>query len=153
MNNFYTTVIIILLFYIRLQSHQDTLITIWQLNNTDTVHGIKANYLIDKPKIISISSHKALYFDGIDDGFILDINPFKKCKNFTIEVIFLPDSSTNPNNYEQRFLHIQNENDSRRILLELRLIIKNLWTLDTFIKSINSRCTLLDTNNLHLTNK
>lgn len=46
------------------------------------------------------------------------------------------------------FFHLRSgENDTRRILIELRLLSNNRWSLDTFIKSENSSRTLLDTIN------
>ena len=75
-------------------------------------------------------------------------NPMNGWDEFTIEMIIKPDSSSITENFEQRFFHLRSsENDIRRILIELRLLSNNRWSLDTFIKSENSSCTLLDTIN------
>lgn len=111
--------------------------------------GFNTSFLTDKPTLINTSYGKALYFDGIDDGLLIDYNPLANYSCFSIEVFFKPDLSSDPNNYEQRFIHIKNEDDSKRILIEFRLLKNNRWSLDTFIKSDTSRCTLLDTTISH----
>lgn len=142
----------IAVFFIALALTQKHSTIIWHLNNPDYVNGIKTTFLKDKPTKIN-SFENALYFDGIDDGLLINFNPIANSKSFTIEIIFMPDSSTIPEHSEQRFLHIKNKDDSKRILIELRLVRTNRWSLDTFIKSSNSRCTLLDTSISHPTNK
>jgi hypothetical protein len=129
---------------------QDTLV--WKLNNPDTVGHFKTSYLTDRPSVIHTEYGEALIFDGVDDGILVNANPLGNADSFTIEVLFLPDSSSDISNYEQRFIHIKNRDDSRRILIELRLK-KNRWTLDTFIKNGNSKCTLIDTSIWHETGK
>lgn len=143
----------IILFAIESFSQEDFYSKVWSLSNQDSIAGLKTTYLIDKPKKIKTHFGESLYFDGINDGLLINHNPIPSYSNFTIEILFMPDSSSNLDNYEQRFLHIKNSDDSRRILLELRLVRKNKWSLDTFIKSGNSRCTLLDTSIQHQTNK
>ncbi|MGK9476338.1 LamG-like jellyroll fold domain-containing protein [Melioribacter sp. OK-6-Me] len=129
---------------------QDTLV--WILNNPDTVGNFKTSFLTGRPSIINTEYGDALYFDGIDDGILINNYPLCDSENFTIEVFFRPDSSSNIANYEQRFLHIKNKDDFKRILMELRLK-KNKWTLDTFIKNGDSKCTLIDTSIWHETGK
>ncbi|AFN74611.1 putative lipoprotein [Melioribacter roseus P3M-2] len=125
---------------------QDTLV--WKLNNPDTVGNFKTSYLTDRPSVINTEYGEALIFDGVDDGILVNANPLGNADSFTIEVFFRPDSSSDISNYEQRFIHIKNSDDSRRILIELRLK-KNRWTLDTFIKNGDSKCTLIDTSIWH----
>jgi hypothetical protein len=127
--------------------------SVWILDNLFSVAGFVPSELNELPSIVETMQGKAALFDGKNDGMLIASNPLEGASSFTIEVIFRPDSSANPINLEQRFLHIRNlSNDSRRILIELRLIRKQLWSLDTFIRSENSSCTLLDTldsNKLH----
>lgn len=130
---------------------------IWIIDNTDSIGSYNINYIrpISEnysqsriPFIIDTELGKALKFNGIDEGIIVDGNPMKDWDEFTIEMIIKPDSSSIIENFEQRFFHLRSkENDTRRILIELRLLSKNRWSLDTFIKSDNSSCTLLDTLN------
>ncbi len=127
----------------------DTVTIIWNLENPYNIGGFSTTFLTDKPSVINTTFGKALYFDGIDDGLLINYNPLANCSNFTIEIFFKPDYSKNPDNYEQRFLHIKNADDSKRILIELRLLKNKIWSLDTFIKSDSSRCTLLDTTISH----
>ncbi|MCX7797569.1 MAG: LamG domain-containing protein [Melioribacter sp.] len=142
----------ILFFYCVIYPQQD-INTIWYLNNPDTISGAITTPLTDKPVKIKSPFGNSLYFDGNDDGLLLNLNPISDWESFTIEIVFMPDSSSNLQHYEQRFLHIKNQDDSKRVLIETRLIKKNLWSLDTFIKSGNSRCTLIDTSIFHPTNR
>lgn len=127
----------------------DTVAVIWNLENPYNVGGFSTTFLTDKPSVVNTTFGEALYFDGINDGLLIDYNPLANCSSFTIEIFFKPDSSKNPDNYEQRFLHIKNADDSKRILIELRLLKNKSWSLDTFIKTDTSRCTLLDTTIFH----
>lgn len=79
-------------------------------------------------------------------------NPLSGADEFTVEVIFMPDSSSAEKNHEQRFVHIQ-QSQNRRILIELRLAKNNKWFLDTFIKSDTSSKTLYSENITHPTGK
>jgi len=97
---------------------------------------------LGQPVLIEAPSGQGIFFDGVDDGLLIQANPLGDATAFTLEVVFRPDSS-DPPNAEQRFLHIQNpEDESRRILIELRHRKDHLWFLDTFIASDSSRCTL-----------
>ncbi|MEG8946916.1 LamG domain-containing protein [Rosettibacter firmus] len=154
--NFYNCIVsfsFVILFTIQSFSQEDFYYRVWQLNNQDSIAGFKTTFLIDKPDKIKTQFGESLYFDGINDGLLINHNPVAGFTNFTIEILFMPDSSSNLDNYEQRFLHIKNSDDSRRILIELRLVRNNKWSLDTFIKSENSRCTLIDTSLQHPTNQ
>lgn len=127
---------------------QDTLV--WRLDNPCTVGDFNTTFLTDRPSVINTEYGAALLFDGIDDGLLINHNPLGDAESFAIEVFFRPDSSSDVSNYEQRFLHIKNKDDSKRILIELRLK-KNKWTLDTFIKNEDSKRTLIDTTIWHET--
>ena len=124
----------------------------WLINRTDSMGGFNVTRLNEFPEIIETQTCTAALFDGINDGMLIDAT------EFTIEVFFKPASSLNPANKEQRFIHIRNgSNDNRRILIELRLYpsppangeASQRWALDTFIKSENSRCALLDSSINH----
>jgi len=124
----------------------------WQLDNVESIAGYPTTILGD-PQVIDApagNAGKAVWFDGLDDGLIVNANPLAGADSaFTVEVIFRPDSSF-PNNEEQRFVHIQNpSNDNRRILIETRLTADHQWYLDTFIKSELSSETLLSPTLIH----
>ena len=131
---------------------QDSLSTIWYLNRTDSIGGYKTTALNEYPSFTSTIQGDALLFDGINDALFIENNPLGNASSFTIEIILRPDSSTNPDNIEQRYIHIRGrENDNRRVLLELRLTNDQKWFLDTYIRSeVNGR-TLIDSSLTHQT--
>jgi len=93
-------------------------------------------------------------FDGINDALFIKGNPLDNASSFTIEIIFRPESSANPDNSEQRYIHIRNQTDDvRRILMELRLTADQKWFLDTYIRSEVNNLTLIDSNKTHQTGK
>ncbi len=117
---------------------------VWNINNLKNIGGNKVAVL-DNPIVIDTPKGKAVQFDGVDDGIFLDSNPLTGASQFTIEIIFRPDSGGNK---EQRFLHI-GEVQGNRVLIETRLTEDNRWFLDTFIKSGESERTLYAENFLH----
>lgn len=113
----------------------------WNIDNTGEIGGFKTK-VFGQPKVVETESGKAVEFNGIDDGLVVLGSPLDGAESFTIEVVFRPDSSSNPDNVEQRFVHIQNPTEEdKRILIELRLTKDEKWFLDTFIKSENSALT------------
>jgi hypothetical protein len=127
---------------------------LWNLNRSDSVENFSFSALNKLPQIIKWQNGEALSFNGIDEAVLVNANPLQDTDEFTIEAIIKPDSTFNPANYEQRFIHIRNgANDDRRILLELRLYPNQTWAFDTFIKSENSRRTLIDTTKKHSADK
>lgn len=117
---------------------------VWNIDNLKRTAGNKA-IVSGVPIVIDTPKGKAVQFDGIDDGIFLDINPIAGASEFTIEIIFLPDSGGNK---EQRFLHF-GEVQGNRVLIETRLTEDNRWFLDTFIKCGESERTLYAENFLH----
>jgi hypothetical protein len=81
---------------------------------------------------------KAISFNGKGDGLLLNRNPIEGARAFTIEAIFRPEAG---GDFEQRWLHIQDDKIDDRALLELRAT-GNEWFLDTFIKSGENRLAL-----------
>ncbi|MCB9207063.1 MAG: hypothetical protein H6612_10900 [Ignavibacteriales bacterium] len=120
---------------------------IWNIDRTDTIGGFPVEGLPDLPRIVETSKGKAALFNGIDQAMLIKNNPLGDAKEYTIEVIFKPDSSTNPINLEQRFLHVGNTPRTKsRILMEIRLLKKNQkWAFDSCISSDSSTSILLDT--------
>jgi len=115
---------------------------VWNLDQLEKIGG-HVTSKIGGPIVGTTEKGKAVFFDGIDDGLIVESNPLFGAPAFTIEIIFKPEFTDNPNNTEQRFLHIQNmKNENSRILIELRVTKDNRWFLDTFSKSDDAALTL-----------
>lgn len=123
--------------------------TVWKISNLKNIGGNKVE-ILGEPKIIETDKGKAVWFDGIDDGIFLDVNPLENFREFTVEAIFRPDADGAK---EQRWLHIEDsENVESRVLLETRLN-GGEWFLDTFIKSGENRSALFAENFKHQTGK
>jgi hypothetical protein len=134
------------------QSEKDSSSVLWSLDNFENVRGYKITPLQTFPSTIKTPQGSALSFDGIDQAVLLDTNPLEDAEEFTIEAVIKPDSSTNPINKEQRFIHIR-ETDAKRILLETRLFPNQTWVLDSFVGSDISHCTLIDSAKTHAVDK
>jgi hypothetical protein len=127
---------------------QDSSSTIWYLNQTSSIGGNTTTALTALPTLVTSSYGTVAYFDGVDDGLLVDKNPLWGATSFTVEVFFRPDS--NATNNEQRFIHIRNRsNDTRRVLMEIRQFTSQVWALDTYIKSDSSNLTLIDSSLTH----
>lgn len=120
----------------------------WEMKSLTEIGGHPIT-LFGAPALIGTNTDKAIEFDGKDDGIIVTDNPLSHAVEFTVEVIFKPYSG---GNFEQRFVHMEQDN-SNRILVELRSVPGKKWYLDTFIKSGTSNKTLVDTAKTHPSDK
>jgi Concanavalin A-like lectin/glucanases superfamily len=112
--------------------------TLWNLDDLDNVGGNPITVL-GTPRLVETPKGKAVEFDGVKDGLLVNSHPLAGRRQFTIEVIFRPD----PDGLrEQRFLHLQEYDSENRILLETRLTADGKWFLDTYIKSNQTDQTL-----------
>lgn len=102
----------------------------WDINSMDKIGGHEVK-VIGNPILIKGPGGKAVFFDGLDDGLLINSNPLAGARTFTVEAIFRPDAG---GAREQRWFHIQEETGDDRILLESRLEGQQ-WFTDTFIKS------------------
>lgn len=128
-------------------NNQDKLIT-WRIDSTKEIAG-KTVAVTGNPQVISWAHGKAVEFDGVDDGLLIDQNPLAGMSEFSIEIDLKPYSG-GAGNREQRFLHIQDpENEDRRILLELRLKDSGEWYGDWFVKTEKESLTLIDSSFTH----
>jgi hypothetical protein len=136
------------------QAQTDSSATIWNFDRLDSIGGYLTTILPSKtsgaaselPIIINTDRGKAAFFNGINAGFLIKGDPLGNAVRWTLEAIFKPDSSSNPNNLEQRFLHIaQNPTASARLLLEIRLLKNQKWALDLYLANGKSNLVLLDT--------
>ena len=96
------------------------------------------------PQMIETSKGKAVKFNGVNDGILLDDMPLAGLAEFTIEAIFCPASG---GSFEQRFFH-SGEIRGDRVLLELRTTASN-WYFDAFVQSGYQKVTLIDSQLLH----
>lgn len=117
--------------------------TEWQLSNFVSTKTLSVQ-ILGSPQVISCKYGNALHFNGIDDGIFLDQMPLTGLSQFTIEVLFYPESG---GNFEQRFFHC-GEVRGDRVLLELRSTSKD-WYFDAFINSGEQKKTLIDSTRLH----
>lgn len=107
----------------------------WKIDNLKKIGGQQTN-VTGEPQLIKALGGKAVLFDGVDDGLIVNDNPLAGAEAFTVEAVFRPDAGGLT---EQRWFHIQDASGDNRVLLETRLN-GDEWFLDTFIKSgTNSR--------------
>ncbi|MCC9168203.1 LamG domain-containing protein [Pontibacter sp. XAAS-A31] len=122
---------------------------VWHLNSLESIGNHEVS-IVGNPKVINVEpAGKAVEFDGVDDGLLVDANPITGAEEFTIEVAFKPYASY-PENIEQRFLHIQDpNNESRRILIELRLNNKQEWYVDFFMRTEDASLVLIDSTKTH----
>lgn len=118
----------------------------WKINSADNVDG-RAAVRIGNPQVINTANGKALLFDGLDDGLVVNTNPIAGAATFTVEAVFRPDAGGTT---EQRWFHIQEEANDNRVLLEIRLT-GDQWFLDSFIKSGDEKRTLYSENFKHQT--
>ncbi len=151
MNQFKNVFLIALIIFLYQNNHaQNCKSNLWEFTSRDSIENFSFTPLNKIPQIINEQNNTAFSFNGIDEAILVDTNPLEDTEEFTIEATIKPDSTFNPANKEQRFIHIRNgANDDRRILLELRLYPNQTWVFDTFIKSENSKCTLIDTTKRH----
>lgn len=118
---------------------------VWKIDNLKKIGGSKVE-ILGNPQVIKTDNGKAILFDGIDDGIVVEANPVRGWEAFTIEAVFRPDAGGAA---EQRWFHIEDmENAESRALLETRLV-GNEWFVDTFIKSSENRLPLFAENFKH----
>jgi len=120
----------------------------WDVDNLDSIGG-SSTRVLDRPCLIETDRGKAVEFDGIDDGLIVDALPLAGAVKFTLEIIFRPDADGPA---EQRFLHLQENGSENRILIETR-VRGDKWYLDTYIRSPHGNLALFDPNNNHTTGR
>lgn len=100
----------------------------------------KYSELSGSPMLVDSPYGKAAWFNGQNDGLWLDELPLKGLTEFTVEMLFCPDSLDAP--FEQRMLHI-GEDRGDRMLLELRAVDGN-WYFDGYAASGTNKKALID---------
>ena len=112
-------------------AQSDSSAVLWNLDRLENIGGCLTTILpndtsglaSELPRIINTGLGKAAHFNGTNEGFLIKGSPLGNSDVWTLEAIIKPDSSFNPKNLEQRFLHIaQNPTSSERLLFEIRLL-------------------------------
>src|SRR5438105_6029780 len=121
---------------------------VWNFDRLDRIGGHPTT-LLGRPRVIDTPSGKAVEFNGVDDGLLIDVHPLAGAATFTWEAIFRPDGG----NAEQRWFHLEESPASgadavSRMLFEIR-VIDGRWCLDAFNRSGESQKALLNRQNLH----
>ena len=99
--------------------------------------------VLGEPKKISSPFGEALYFDGIDDGILIDEMPLKDLSEYAIEMVIRFDGG----NYEQRYFHTGTMQKDRS-LLEMRSNADS-WYLDGMFESKEKWVVLMDSTYVH----
>jgi hypothetical protein len=118
---------------------------VWRLETAKTIGTLEPLVLGAPQPVDEPPAGRALHFNGSSDGLVLPAIPLTGWAQFTIEVLFKPESGGLP---EQRFMHIEDAKASR-VMMETRLTENHHWYLDTFLLSGPSSLALIDKTKLH----
>ena len=122
---------------------------VWTLENPKLVGRLEPQVLGAPQPVNESSLGRALHFNGSSDGLIMPAIPYAGWAQFTIEVLFKPESGGLP---EQRFMHVE-DTKGNRTMMETRLTEDKQWYLDTFLLSGTSSLALIDKTKLHPTDQ
>jgi len=121
---------------------------VWTFDRLEKIGGHPTTVL-GNPRVIKTPSGKAVEFNGVDDGLMIDVHPLAGAETYTWEAIFRPDGG----NAEQRWFHLEQNPASgsdadSRMLFEIR-VIDGRWCLDAFNRSGEIQKALLNRQHLH----
>src|SRR5215472_8068451 len=121
---------------------------VWSFDRLEQIGGHPTTVL-GHPHVIETPSGKAIEFNGVDDGLLIDVHPLAGAETFTWEAIFRPDGG----NAEQRWFHLEENPASgadtdNRMLFEIR-VVDGRWCLDAFNRSGGVQKALLNRQHLH----
>lgn len=110
-----------------------TFFEVWEFNSLEKIGGHSVQ-LSGNPQVVNTELGKAIKFNGVDDKLLVDNNPIGDAKEFTVEVIFKPDTAYNISN-APRFIHFQDPDDplEKRVMIELRVTQQKTWYLDGYM--------------------
>jgi hypothetical protein len=121
---------------------------VWNFDNLNRIGG-NTTEVVGHPHIIDSPGGKAIEFNGVDDGIIVNVHPLAGAATYSYEAIFRPDGGE----AEQRWLNM-NQNPAEgtqlenRMLFELR-VVNGQWCLDAFNKGGAAQAALLFRNKLY----
>jgi len=121
---------------------------VWTFDRLDKIGGHLTTAL-GHPRVIETPLGKAVEFNGVDDGLLIDVHPLAGAATFTWEAIFRPDGGQ----AEQRWFHLEENpatgaDGDNRMLFEIR-VIDGRWCLDAFNKTGPNQKALLNRQHLH----
>ena len=126
------------------QSTRTAAVTTWRLDNLSKLAADSVE-IIGAPTVVNTDIGPAIAFNGASDGLLINRNPLEGLDQFSIEVLFAPDTD---GPVEQRFLHMQESAAENRALVELRLT-NGRWALDSYLRHGDAQLTLLDMTRTH----
>jgi len=140
-----------LLYSISLIASDTVYYEIWNINNLEIIGGHEVT-VFGNPEVVSTKIGDAVKFDGNGDRLIVDFNPLKDAKEFTVELVLKPDACY-PDNIDPRLVHIQDplDSDAKRLMLELRIDKNNQCYMDGFLQTDMMKLPLIDETLLHPT--
>ncbi|MFL6351683.1 MAG: LamG-like jellyroll fold domain-containing protein [Bryobacteraceae bacterium] len=123
-------------------------VEVWTFDKLQNIGGHRTTVL-GHPRLIDTAMGKAVEFDGVGDGLMMDVHPLAGAATFTWEAIFRPDGG----NAEQRWFHLEENpatgaDENSRMLFEIR-VIDDRWCLDAFNRTGEAEKALLNRQNLH----
>jgi len=122
---------------------------VWTLDNVTSIGGRKPEVLGAPTVVGAAAGGPAVQFNGQSDALVVPVNPLAGWKTFTIEILFLPETS-GPE--AQRFFYIIDDRNGRAAM-ETRSADGRSWCLDTYLMAyrpgVTNDLTLRDTNQLH----
>jgi hypothetical protein len=117
-----------------------TAATVWHVDSLERIGGHPATVL-GNPRVVETPAGRAVEFDGLDDGLVVDANPISGLERFTAEIVF---EAATDGAEEQRFLHFEEAGTGNRALVELRRLPGPSWCLDTFLLYGEASLALID---------
>ena len=118
----------------------------WLMNSLTQTGGHNISVL-GTPELVTTEVGQAVDFSGAGERFLVTANPIGTSKEFTVEVIFKPESGEPNITNQPRFIHIQDPADptAKRIMLEIRVIPNGRFYFDAFMLTDKANTTVADT--------
>ncbi len=124
---------------------------IWEIDNLEKI-GNHEVLVKGNPEVVRSEIGPAVRFDGDGDMLIVNANPIGESKEFTVEIIFKPDTFVSANR-DPRFVHIQDPDDpqNKRVMMELRINEQDQCYFDGYLLTDLENLTLVDETLVHPT--
>jgi len=74
---------------------------VWIFDSIETIGGHPIT-VVGHPRVIDTPLGKAVHFNGVDDGLLMEVHPLAGAETFTWEAIFRPEGGA----AEQRWFHL-----------------------------------------------
>jgi hypothetical protein len=103
---------------------------VWNIDNLQSIAGLRTS-IVGAPVVIETPAGKAVQFDGREDALFVEQHPLAGLSEFTVEVIFRPDSGGAG---AQRYFHMEENGGGGKVLFETRLF-GDSFVADVFVES------------------